>query len=1018
MKIKFTTCCLFLLLLAHFVSAQTIKVSGTVTAGRDQSPLPGVTIVAQTGTQGTVTDANGNYVINVGSNDALLFKMIGSTSQIIPVKGKTTINVVLTEEESSLNEVIVVGYGSQKRADLTGAVSTVSSNTLLQRPVTNASNLLEGRLPGLQVTQPSGQPGKDDGIFQVRGLGSFGASSAPLILVDGVVGSITNLAPNDIENVTVLKDAASASIYGSRAANGVILITTKRASKGRSIEYKLDVGSQAATKLPDLIYNSAEYMQMYNSALTRSGMSPIYSQEQIDAYANATDKNLYPNFNWMDYYFNPATSVNHYLGLSNSTEKSTYKFSMNYLNQDGILPNINYKRYNAQLNFTNQVSKAIKVGTIIGTVFKDNHEPPGWTESSVLSVIQNGPLYRPFLPDGSGRKVSMAYPFEPHNATSPVAFSNGARFTKNYGFNGQVYADVNLFKGLQWTTRAAVQYSDNTQKDWVYKTLDHYYYQKLPGQSDYSIDPAVTAPGATGVTDNYNKSILPTLNSVLTYETQIARDHNLKVLAGYEQQSFRYQGISGRKVVFPDPTLVELDAGGSDGQTVGGTAYEWGLRSYFARLNYDYKGKYLLQANARYDGTSRVSDKNRWGLFPSVSAGWRISEENFMKKLTWMDNLKFRGSWGVLGNQEIGNYPYQDILSFVQYPFGTAEAPGVVLTRLTDKNLKWESTKVIDFGADIDIFKGLFGVTVDWFKKNTTGVLATQPVPASLGLTGPVTNNGELQNTGWEMELRHNNTIGEFTYGVNMLLSTYKNKLISIVTPTKGINEAGLPYNSFYLYEMIGIFQSQEEVDKSPKQILFAPKPGDIKIKDQNGDGVVDAKDRVSYSPYPKFSYSLNLNAAWKAFTFSIFFQGVQGLQSRIYGWGWDPFVQGDPPQARFRDAWTPTNPSNTIPAVYIGAGSAIGGYGGVNAYESTYQLQNASYLRIKNINISYTLPKRVAEKIWSQGIRVYFSGDNLFTFTKYPAMDPERRMDGPGGGRAFYYPQVRILNAGVDFKF
>lgn len=271
---------------------------------------------------------------------------------------------------------------------------------------------------------------------------------------------------------------------------------------------------------------------------------------------------------------------------------------------------------------------------------------------------------------------------------------------------------------------------------------------------------------------------------------------------------------------------------------------------------------------------------------------------------------------------------------------------------------------------------------------------------------------------GWEIELRHSNKIGEFSYNANFLFSTYKNKLLSIATPTLGINQVGLPYNSFYLYQMIGIFQSQDEINKSPKQVFFAPHPGDIKIKDQNGDGVVDAKDRVSYNPYPAFTYSFGLNVGWRAFDLSVFLQGVAGLHSFVYGWGWEPFVQGDPPLAMFKNAWSPTNPSNTIPAVYVGSGSYAGGYGGVKAYQSTYELQNASYMRIKSIKLSYTIAKRVTDRIKSKGVSIYISGDNLFTFTKYPAEDPERAMTGPNGGRAFYYPQVRTLNAGLDIKF
>ncbi len=996
--------------------SQPIKVSGKVTDSSG-APLPGVTVIVKGTTQGVITNIDGNYLLaKVPADATLVFSFVGMKSQEITVAGKTSVDVMMEEETIGLDEVVAIGYGTMKKVNLTGSVSSVSSQTLTARPATNPTNLLQGKIAGLQVTQPSGQPGDDDAIFQIRGLGSFGASSDPLILVDGVTGSLSNLAPNDIGSITVLKDAASASIYGSRAANGVILITTKQAKKGASVEYQFDIGIHEATRLPKLITNSAEYMEMYNSARKRAGYSDLYTQEQIDAYRNATDRNEYPNFDWLDYYFDPATVMNHYLSLSNVTDKSTYKFSLNYLDQPGILPNIKYKKYNAQLNFTNQITKAVKLGTNVSAVFKDNHEPPGWSNTNALCVYQNGPLYKPYLPDGSGRKTAWAYPNEPHNSTSPVAFDNGARYTKGYGVNAQAYLDINLLKGLIWTVKTAVNYSDNTRKDHIYETQKHYYYHKLEGESDYTLATSVAAPSSAGVTDKYTKSILPSVSSVLNYEAQIANDHHLSAMLGYEQQSYKYKYLSGNRKVFPTTSLKELDAGSSDGQSVSGSSYEWALRSYFGRLVYNFKGKYLFEVNARYDGTSRVAEAHRWGFFPSFSAGWRISEETFIKdNFSWADNLKLRTSYGVLGNQEIGNYPYQDVLSLTSYPFDGSSEQGAVVTTLTDKNLKWESTKVFDIGLDMDIYKGLFGLTFDWFKKKTYDILATQPVPSSLGLSGPTTNDGKLQNVGWEMELRHGKQIGEFTYNVNFIVSTFKNKLLSIVTETKGVNEVGLPYNSFYLYEMEGIFQSEEDIANSPDHTFYTPHPGDIKIKDQTGDKIIDSNDRISISPYPDFTYSFGFNVGWKRLNLSAFFQGVSGLRTRIYGWGYDPFVQGDPPNARFRKAWTSTHPSNKEPAVYIGSGSYSGGYPGVYAYPSTYHLPDASYLRLKNVNLSYTLPKQLVEKVKLQDLTVYFSGDNLFTITDFPGIDPELSSSTT---RASAYPQVRILNLGIKVNF
>lgn len=965
--------------------------------------------------KGTVTGTDGNYVIaNVADDASLVFSFVGMRTQEIPIVGKTTINVIMQEEAVGIEEVVAVGYGTQKKVNLTGSVSSVSSQQLMERPATNATSLLQGRVSGLHVTQPSGQPGKDDAIFYIRGLGSYGASSTPLILIDGVIGTLSDLAPNDIESISVLKDAASASIYGARAANGVILVTTKNARKGARVEYKLDVGMHEATRLPKGITNSAEYMQLSNKAYGRSGLTPLYTQQQIDAYTNAKNDPQYPNFDWVDYYFSPATVMNHYLSLSNVSEKTSYKLSLNYLDQDGILPNIYSKRYNALFNLSSRISKRITLGVNIRAVFKDSHEPPYWDLSSVRHIFQMNPLYMPYLPDGSGRKTAWAYPNEGHDAISPVAFSNGSKVYKDYGANAKAFIKMDLLKGLTWEFDANIDFQTIFTKSHIYTTQEHYFYHKLEGENDYSLNPAVTAPVGSALTDYYYISTLPTLYSILNYDTRIGTDHSLRGMLGFEQQSLNYRYITGSKEKFPTKDLKELSGGDNDGQMVTGSSGGWALRSYFGRLGYDYKGKYLIEGNVRYDGTSRVARTNRWGFFPSVAAGWRISEEKFMRdNFTWLSNLKVRASYGVLGNQEIGNYPYQDILSLTVYPYGSDLDQGVVISRLTDKDLKWESTRVIDTGLDLDIRNGLFGMTFDWFRKKTIDILATQPVPGSLGLSGPVTNNGKLQNTGWEAELRHANQVGDFTYNVNFMLSTYKNKLLSIVTPTKGVNEVGLPYGCIYLYEMEGIFQSEEDIANSADHIFYTPRPGDIKIKNQNGDEVVDADDRISVSPYPDFTYSFGFNLGWKNLTFSAFFQGVEGIRTMVYGWGSDPFVQSGFLPARFRDAWSETNPSNKIPALYKGEGW-ISGYPGVYAYPSTYFLQDASYLRLKTCKIAYQLPKNFISKMKLQGVTVYLSGDNLLTFTNYTGFDPERA----GGGSAAIYPQVRIINAGINLEF
>jgi TonB-linked SusC/RagA family outer membrane protein len=1013
------------ILWANAEEFQQSRITGKVTDSKTGDPIPGVNIIVQGTVAGAITDANGNYSINVpGPNSVLVYSFISYVVQSITVGNQSVIDVALVEEVTALDEVVVVGYGTQKKINLTGSVAATTSEVLVKRATTNAANLLQGQLAGLEVIQSSGMPNRDDALIQVRGLGTFSsAGSAPLVLVDGIIGSMSNLAPNDIESVTVLKDAASASIYGARAANGVILVTTKQAKKGAFFEYQIDVGVHNPTVLPDLITNSAEYMQMMNTARTRAGQAVAYTQEQIDAYKNATDREQYPNFDWIDYLYNPATVINNYLSFSNVGEKTSYKVSFNILNQDGILPDIAFKKYNAQINTTSKLTKAITVGTNLNFKYSDNDEPwvnPGFSASMVHgAVYQNAPLYKPFLPDGSGRKVCWAYPNEAfHDVRAPVIFQDITNNRKNYALNGQIYLDIELLKGLKWTTKAAVNFSDNKSKFIAVETHDHYYYHKLPGETDYTLNAGVS--WAREVTDNYNRTILPVFNTVLNYETKIGTDNNLRAMVGFEQQSYYYEYIAATRLKFPTNDLNELNAGSSTGQSLGGTSNGYALRGFFGRLGYDFRGKYLIEANARYDGTSRVAEANRWGFFPSVSAGWRISEESFLKdNVNWLSDLKVRGSYGILGNQEIGNYPYQKVLSLASYPMDAAYVQAAQYTRLTDENLKWESTRIFDIGLDMEIKKGLFGLTFDWFNKYTYDILTSLPVPISLGISGPVTNDGEMQNVGYEVELRHRNQIGEINYDVRFMVSHYVNELKKIAVPTVGINEVGLPYNSFFIYEMEGIFQSQADIEGHATQIYNQPKPGDIKIKDQNDDGTVDSKDRISLSPYPNYTYSFGLNIGWKGLNLSAFFQGVQGVYKRPQGWGFDPFIQGDAPSVRFRDGWSETNPSNTIPTVYYGWG-----YSGVYGYPSTFNVVDASYLRLKNLNLSYTFPKKIADKIFLQELTVFVSGDNLITFSKFKdlyGLEPES-VDAASGSSstvvAGAYPQVRILNAGLKIKF
>jgi len=1001
-------------------------ITGTVT-GSDNQPLAGVTVSVK-GTQVSTTTSNaGTFTVELpeGAN-VLVFSFIGTETQEVSVSGLSTVLVKMLPLDNALSDVVVVGYGSQRKANLTGSVATVSGDVLTRRPVPNSGNLLQGRVSGLQVTQPSGEPGRDNPNFLIRGRGSFGGSTAPLVLIDGVTGSLNNLSPDDIENVTVLKDAASASIYGARAANGVILVTTKKGKSGKmQISYRVNVGSYRPTALPDFITNSAEYMEMYNVAATRTGAAFKYPQADIDAYKNATDPVKYPNFNTVDYYFNPATVVTHNLSMSGGTDKSTYNISLGYLDQDAMLPNYNFKRYNALFNYTSQVSKNITIGTIMNLTYKNRQEPPFTSENMALLVYASGPLYGPFLPDGSGRIVSRGYQGEGRNRNPQEALAMGWQNTKEYNLNGQAYVDIKLLKGLTWSSKIAINYVDEYYKMYQHPYDAYLQNEKDPATNDYRL--SSFGPDLLGVTDQYAKTLTPTVYSTFNYRTKIG-DHNIQALAGYEQLYFKYQALRGRRINTVSTSLTEL-AGYTSASEALYFSYprlpslvgpsEWSMQSVFGRVNYDYKGKYLLEGNLRYDGTSKVSPAYRWGLFPSVSGGWLLSQENFVRdNAKWINNLKLRASYGTLGNQDIGTYLYQDNLTInnIYYPFANANlSQGAVINSFKDQSLKWESTRVVDFGFDLDVKRGLFGVTFDWFRKTSFDILAAQPVPASLGLSQPTLNSGKLENKGIEIELRHNNKIGAFSYGVVGQFSTAKNKVLEITVPTLGssIRRVGEEFDAHYLYIWDGIFQIEDLTNpKVPKHVLNPnPKAGDIKMKDLNGDGVVDANDRqVVDGAYPDYIYSFGLNADYKGFSLSAFFQGVEGIQNRVNNWGVDPFMQGTPPTTKWRDAWTAQNRSNTIPGIYTAGYAAMANYAG-----STYYLMDASYLRLKNIMLSYSFSKSISSRIKAQGITIYVSADNLITWTKYEGSDPER---ASSTGNFVQYPQAKILNAGINIKF
>lgn len=1007
---------------------QNLKVSGVVTDEAGE-PLIGVSVLVKGTTLGNITDLNGRFSLDVPEGSILEISYIGYKTQSIKAQ-REPMNIVLKEDAQKLDEVVVVGFGTQKKVNLTGSVSAVTGDDISKRPVANAAILLQGQIPGLRVNQGLGQPGGEGTSFRIRGQGTFSsAGSDPLILINGVPGSMTNLDPSVIESVSVLKDAASAAIYGARAANGVILVTTKQGAVGDKvhISYHGNVGLHTPTKLYDRVTNSVEYMELANLAWKNSGTGKQYTQDQINLYRNNVGDPQYPNFDWQDYMFRTAVVQTHNLSMAGSTEKTTYNVALNFVDQPGTMRGFKYRKYNATIDLTARITNFIKVGTYANLMYGETEQPRQGQNDAFLSTLSQAPTYMPWLPDdGTGirRWTSSAYSFESHNKNMPAIIGDNAmKRDNNFDINAQLWLEINLAKGLTWYTKGAARLQSNKSKDWRGSTT--YTYDYHTGERSSELD-----KGGLGLSVGNGRRFYTNLYSYLKYDLSLVDNaHNFSLMVGYNQESEKYETLNAYRKDFAFDLPV-LNAGGTADWSNSGGEEEWAIQSLFGRFNYDFKERYLFEANMRYDGTSRISDENRWGVFPSFSVAWRATEEEFIKNLNlnWLNNFKLRGSWGQLGNQNIGLYPYQAMISGVDdYPF-TKTSDGVIIgyqqTAYANRNIKWETTTITDIGFDLQVFDGL-SVTFDWYKKTTDDILRSSQVSSLLGLSAPTVNNGSVENKGIEVALNYANmvkggTFRGFRYNAGVYFDRSRNKLTEFGAEEIGsysIKREGLPYDEYYMLECIGVFADQAEINASPKQFNDNTQPGDLKYKDISGpdgkpDGVIDNYDRRTFSGrFPGFEYGINASATWKGFDLSLIGQGVADKKYYTTDWGVQPFMQGSSPNKDYiKHMWTEENPYGAKhPKLYW---QDMGG--GKNTRPNSYYLKDASFFRLKNLTLGYTLPRVWTEKANISKVRIYFSGDNLLTLTPYKGLDPERN----GDGRDAIYPQNRIYSFGLNVEF
>ncbi len=1051
------------------MTQQLKTVKGRVTDSSG-SPIVGVTVVVKGTNVGTVTNSDGGYALsNVPGNATLLFSFVGMKTQEAAVGNKTAINIVLADESVGIEEVVAVGYGTQKKVNLSGALSVVSEKELNNSKIGSVAAMLQGRLSGLSVVQSSGEPGKEDVSLIVRGRQSFGGNLSPLIIVDGIpVTDMSAINANSIESVTALKDATSSAIYGSRAAGGVILITTKQGKEGKEVvTYDGNVAVYAPTQMPDLITNSAEYMEMYNKAKqNRYGATVAnqYSQDAINAYRNANGDPKYPNTNWIDILFSPAVVQNHTVGITGGGKNSTHNITMGFIDQPGTMKGFSYKKYTLQLNVTSHISDKVKVGVTTRAMYGERKGAGGSVSSGMGSsqrysqnileqAIDQAPTYGPKLDNGS--YVSKAFITIESPKTNPLATIENTPVTeKTLRFEASAYLKIALTDWLTWENRGGFNINDERRHSFSSKVLMYYWDGTLPPRAQ-----AGSVGGDLGASDAFNRMINPVAYSTLNFQKEFG-GHNISAMVGTQAEYTKTEYFSVRRQDFLTSEAQQIDAGvNNSNQFTSGNAQELALMSFFGRVNYNYKGKYLLEFDARADGSSRFAPGKRWGIFPSGSMAWRPFQESFMPQVPWLSDLKIRGSFGVLGNQSIGdNYLYQSVLtsstitgsawsSAPLYAFDkTSPTQGFAASKLLDPSLSWETTYSTNLGIDISLFRNRLNFNLDWYYKKTVDILVPDAkLPYSSGFSTSVQALGSMRNKGLEATISFKDKIRDFNYGINLFVQGNRNMVLSYPSPGpwgKTIYAPGLPYGSYFLNIFDGIRQ-QPEVVKLGSGTAYTLPAGTMIIRDIHGpssssnygigvggpDGIVnrDGDREVVSGAYPKFESGLTLTASWKGFDISCFFYGVYGVKQYIEGAGWTPFDNGiAPPSTMWRDAWTPENHSEKLPMLAFGNMGKGVWYNPLREDDdlarNTFSLVDGSYLRLKNLNVGYTFN---LNKFGVQNLRVYFSGDNLMTITNYPG-EPERQTGVYTDGTAardynntfLRYPQNKVYSLGINLKF
>lgn len=1014
---------------AKEVTDSLITIQGIVT-DREGEPLIGATIKPDSG-NASLTDLDGKFSILYPNRKGKIdVSYIGYKTEEIEVSPEERYySIVLETDHAELDEVVVIGYGKQRKADLTGAVSSISSGSLRDRPVTNVINALAGLAPGLTVTNSGGNtPGFESQTLRVRGQGTLN-DAAPLVVVDGMTGiSLSDINPRDIANISVLKDAASSAIYGSRAANGVILVTTRKGrDRSPRITYNGNVSFETVAKRLNLVTDYADFMEIQNAGLIANGQAPRFSEGKIAEWRADGGKNptIYPNTDWQDHIFrNPSVVQNHNLTVIGGSNTVRYNFSLGFIDNPGMVYHTDYRRYQLRSNVDADIKPWLSMGlNLFG--YYDTNDPSSdvaadggdviWG-SGAFNTVPGMTLYDP----ATGLYGGIQNPEEENvsnfNPYRRMWFYKSEFPIRTWRAVAKTYITIRPFRGFTLQGSFAYNY-------WQRKREEH-----LTDRNLYRFTqdgPVLLREGTvrTYIRRYGYENIYRTSDITATYDFKISRLEGTALL-GFSQEYNKYDTNYFRKYDLIDETMTSLDAATTVGE-ITGSYNEWAMRSYFGRINLNWDGKYLLEANLRADGSSRFSPSKRWGYFPSVSAAWRVSEEDFMNSLReWLNQLKIRVSYGSLGNNATTNfYMYQSLYASANGVLNGNIAGGFAQLVLANPDLTWERTNMFDGGFDFSFLAGrLFG-SFDWFHKLTKGILITLPAPLEHGIaTVPDQNAGEVRNVGFEFDINWNDRIGNVSYTVGFNINYVRNTVTRFGGDVSSINgvykiQEGRPINQLYVLEVDRIVRDERDlayveslVNANPNYFATYQRPelGDFLYKDTNGDGNLDADDRieVGHGNFPALTYGINISAIWKDFDLSLLFQGV-GDYKVYYNNQAFRFVtvMGQSLNKDITDnAWTPENTYNSIYPVLRNNSN------GKNNVASTAFVHDASYFRCKNIQLGYTLPRKISRKFAVERLKFYISLENLFTITKFPGLDPEL---GPTIG----YPAIRQYSIGIDLS-